>query len=75
MPYMERLTWDGVALHAGKVEDHPASHGCVRLPLGFAKRLYGVTALGAAVVITDQDSEGSQTPQPDTEALISYAAR
>ncbi len=43
MPFMQRLTWDGVALHAGAIPGHPASHGCVRLPKGFAKLLYGAT--------------------------------
>lgn len=53
MPFMQRLTWDGVALHAGQIPGHPASHGCVRLPRAFAQRLYGVTALGSQVVVTD----------------------
>ena len=54
MPYMQRLTWDGIALHAGALPGYPASHGCVRLPLAFAKLLYGVTQLGLTVVITDE---------------------
>ena len=54
MPFMQRLTWDGVALHAGQVMAEPASHGCIRLPRGFAQRLYGMTALGTSVVVTDQ---------------------
>ena len=45
MPYMERLTWQGVALHAGNLPGYPASHGCIRLPLEFAKLLFGVTRL------------------------------
>lgn len=53
MPYMQRLTWDGIALHAGALPGYPASHGCVRLPLEFAKLLYGVTQLGLTVVITN----------------------
>ncbi|MCD2315385.1 L,D-transpeptidase [Sphingomonas sp. IC-11] len=53
MPYMQRLTWDGIALHAGSLPGYPASHGCVRLPLEFAKLLYGVTELGLTVVITN----------------------
>ena len=52
MPYMQRLTWKGVAMHAGHVPGHPASHGCIRLPNGFAKRLYGVTRVGTPVMIT-----------------------
>lgn len=52
MPYMQRLTWDGIALHAGNLPGYPASHGCVRLPMGFAKLLYGVTKLGLTVIVT-----------------------
>jgi hypothetical protein len=51
MPYMQRLTWDGIALHAGHIPGRPASHGCVRLPLAFAKHLFGVTSVGASVHI------------------------
>ena len=51
MPYMQRLTWRGVAMHAGHVAGYPASHGCIRLPRGFAKRLYAVTSLGTPVMI------------------------
>lgn len=54
MPFMQRLTWDGVALHAGQVMAEPASHGCIRLPRAFARRLYGMTGLGTVVVVTDQ---------------------
>jgi len=54
MPFMQRLTWDGIALHAGAIPGQPASHGCVRLPIRFASALYGITELGANVVIVDQ---------------------
>ena len=54
MPFMQRLTWDGIALHAGQIPGRPASHGCVRLPLAFARHLFGVTQMGAAVHIIDQ---------------------
>lgn len=53
MPFMQRLTWDGIALHAGALPGYPASHGCVRLPLAFAKLLFAVTRLGLTVVITN----------------------
>jgi L,D-transpeptidase catalytic domain len=53
MPYMQRLTWDGVAIHAGNLPGYPASHGCVRMPYDFAKLLFGITKLGLTVVITD----------------------
>jgi hypothetical protein len=52
MPYMQRITWSGVALHAGVVPGHPASHGCIRLPAGFAMRLWGMTKIGARVIVT-----------------------
>jgi hypothetical protein len=52
MPYMQRLTWDGIALHAGNLPGYPASHGCVRLPYEFSKLLFGVTTTGVTVVIT-----------------------
>jgi lipoprotein-anchoring transpeptidase ErfK/SrfK len=52
---MQRLTWDGVALHAGRVPGYPASHGCVRLPSDFAKKLYGITNFSSTiVVVTDK---------------------
>ena len=59
MPYMQRLTWDGIAMHAGNLPGYPASHGCVRLPLGFAKLLYSVTKLGLTVIIT----AGAEVPR------------
>ncbi len=55
MPYMQRVTWTGVAMHEGVVTGQPASHGCVRLPGAFAKRLFGVTNAGQRVIISPQD--------------------
>ena len=52
MPFMQRLTAYGIALHAGHLPGYPASHGCIRLPWGFAKRLYGLTGSGTIVTIT-----------------------
>jgi len=66
MPYMQRLTWRGVALHAGKLPGYPASHGCIRLPADFAKRLYGQTSLGMTVVVTDQQVTPRVAPTPFT---------
>lgn len=57
MPYMQRLTPQGVAMHAGNLPGYPASHGCIRLPKAFAKLLYGVTELGTPVTITDAEQE------------------
>lgn len=65
MPYMQRLTWKGVALHAGKLPGYPASHGCIRLPIEFSKLLYGQTNLGMTVVITDKASSPRVAPSPD----------
>ena len=53
MPFMQRLTWQGVALHAGNLPGYPASHGCIRFPLEFARLLYGVTHLGMTVIVTN----------------------
>jgi lipoprotein-anchoring transpeptidase ErfK/SrfK len=55
MPYMQRITWSGIALHAGVLPGHPASHGCIRMPYDFARKLYAVTRTGARVVITYND--------------------
>ena len=52
MPFMQRLTWGGIAMHAGNLPGYPASHGCIRLPPAFAKLLFGITRLGITVVIT-----------------------
>ena len=54
MPYMQRLTWDGIALHAGKLPGYPASHGCVRLPLAFAQTLFKDTSMGMTVIVMDE---------------------
>jgi len=53
MPYMQRLTWSGIALHAGALPGYPASHGCIRLPYGFAKKLFGMTEMAGRVIVTD----------------------
>ena len=54
MPYMQRLTDKGVAMHAGNLPGYSASHGCIRLPKDFAKLLYGITEIGTPVMITDE---------------------
>jgi hypothetical protein len=51
MPFMQRITWSGVALHLGVVPGHPASHGCIRMPDSFARALWGVTKVGARVIV------------------------
>jgi hypothetical protein len=64
MPYMERLTWGGVCLHAGGLPGYPSSHGCVHLPLEFAKLLFGVTERGTTVVIADSNSAPADVLHP-----------
>ena len=63
MPYMQRLTWGGLALHAGHLPGYPASHGCVRLPEAFAERLFAVTGPGTVVVVAS-----AQTSPPEVVA-------
>lgn len=53
MPWMQRLTWSGIALHEGVVPNYPASHGCIRMPGAFAQSLFGMTERGAHVIVTD----------------------
>ena len=55
MPNMQRLTWNGVALHGGPLPGHAASHGCVRMPFGFAERLFDKTWIGMRVIISPND--------------------
>ncbi len=57
MPNMNRLTWDGIALHAGKLPGYPASHGCVRLPMEFSADLFGITHIGTPVIIAGTASD------------------
>lgn len=73
MPFMQRLTWDGVALHAGRNPGFPASHGCVRLPTAFAKKLFDMTTLGATVEVTDVAYVGDPAPVDSAGVDISSA--
>ena len=66
MPYMQRLTWSGIALHAGVIPGYPASHGCIRLPMSFARELYRMTELGTRVIVAPDEA----TPQPITHANL-----
>lgn len=68
MPWMQRLTWSGIALHEGVVPNYPASHGCIRLPSVFAKSLYQMTERGAHVIVTD----APVVPQPVEDAALFY---
>ena len=64
MPYMERITWTGIALHAGVLPGYPASHGCVRMPEDFAEQLYQVTQLGMRVIVVREDMSPAEIAQP-----------
>jgi hypothetical protein len=64
MPFMQRITWSGVALHLGVVPGYPASHGCIRLPSGAAQRLWGLTRIGERVVISPHEIQPSEFASP-----------
>ncbi len=64
MPYMQRLTWSGIAIHAGQLPGYPASHGCVRIPHSFSKILFTVTQHGTPVIIADQTTAPRDVLQP-----------
>ena len=72
MPFMQRLTWDGIALHAGRNPGFAASHGCVRLPTAFARKLFAVTSVGSTVTVMDEpfepgDGWTAPVPEPDID--------
>jgi hypothetical protein len=64
MPFMQRITWSGIALHAGAVPGRPASHGCVRMPYAFAEELFGLAKIGMRVVIVRDDMSPAEISHP-----------
>jgi len=64
MPYMQRITWSGIALHAGVLPGHPASHGCIRLTNGFAIQLWHLTKRGTRVIIAHDDVQPVEITNP-----------
>ncbi len=74
MPYMQRITWSGVALHAGVLPGYPASHGCIRMPESFALRMWGMTHIGARVVVTRNDVAPYEINHPRLVALSTRPA-
>jgi lipoprotein-anchoring transpeptidase ErfK/SrfK len=56
MPHMQRITWNGLALHGGPLPGYAASHGCIRMPFGFAERLFNKTRIGMRVIISPNDA-------------------
>jgi lipoprotein-anchoring transpeptidase ErfK/SrfK len=66
MPYMQRITWSGIAIHAGVLPGYPASHGCIRMPMAFAMKMWNWTRMGARVVVTP----GEMTPASFSHPLL-----
>ena len=66
MPYMQRITWSGVAMHAGVLPGYPASHGCIRMPMAFAVKMWNWTRMGARVIVTP----GEMTPANFSHPLL-----
>lgn len=74
MPYMQRLTWDGIAMHGGHLPGYPASHGCIRLPHAFAKALFGVTQMNQEVVVLKNTATPAKRPEPKPEPVVELPA-
>jgi lipoprotein-anchoring transpeptidase ErfK/SrfK len=78
MYFMQRITWSGLAMHQGIVPNHPASHGCIRLPEAFAQKMWGTTGIGVRVIITRNEAVPVEishprlfAPKPPSEAVAS----
>ncbi len=78
MPFMQRLTWGGVALHAGNLPGFPASHGCIRIPTAFARALFGATRIGGQVAVVNdviafpahRPAQGAPSIDPGAVAVL-----
>ena len=80
MPHMQRITWNGVAMHGGPLPGYAASHGCVRMPFGFAEKLFDKTRIGMRVIISPNDAAPVDITHPslltpNAEALAAAPAR
>jgi hypothetical protein len=80
MPNMQRLTWNGIALHGGPLPGYAASHGCVRMPYGFAEKLFNKTRIGMRVIIAPDDPEPVDIShpvlfQPNADAIAAASGR
>src|SRR6195256_4292092 len=80
MPHMQRITWNGIALHGGPLPGYAASHGCVRMPFGFAEKLFDKVRIGARVIISPSDAEPVEFSHPalfvpKSEAVAAAPAR
>jgi hypothetical protein len=80
MPNMQRITWNGIALHGGPLPGYAASHGCVRMPYGFAEKLFDKTRIGMRVIISPNDAAAVEFSHPallvpNAEAIAAAPAR
>jgi hypothetical protein len=80
MPNMQRITWNGIALHGGPLPGYAASHGCVRMPFGFAEKLFDKTWIGMRVIISPNDAAPVEFSHkalfvPNAEAVAAAPAR
>jgi hypothetical protein len=80
MPNMQRITWNGLALHGGPLPGYAASHGCVRMPYGFAEKLFDKTRIGMRVIISPNDAVPAEFShpalfQPNAQAIAAAPAR
>jgi len=80
MPNMQRITWNGIALHGGPLPGYAASHGCVRMPYGFAEKLFERTRIGMRVIISPNDAEPVEFSHkaqfvPNREAIAAAPAK
>ena len=80
MPNMQRITWNGIALHGGPLPGHAASHGCVRMPYDFAEKLFDKTWIGMRVIISPNDAAPVEFSDkalfvPNAEAVAAAPAR
>src|SRR4029078_1991445 len=81
MPFMNRITWSGTALHAGVVPGYPASHGCIRLQFSFAPKLFQITTVGDNVIVArdrpvpqliDHPALFQPLPPPAAAAMVTH---
>jgi hypothetical protein len=80
MPNMQRITWNGIALHGGPLPGYAASHGCVRMPYRFAEKLFDQTRIGMRVIIAPNDAAPVEISHPalftpNAEAITAASAR
>ena len=75
MPFMQRLTWDGIAIHGGNLPGHPASHGCIRLPQSFAEKLFATTQHETVVVVAEARVDPASIAHPAAVAPIDLSGQ